>query len=114
MTKIEKFEQVLSEVTTDESKNFIRNEIELEKRRADKRKGYESKTAKENKNLMEFILNFMEEEKPYTVRELNQNVPELKEYSGNKVSALVTKLKNAGLVKRTVVKGTAYFTKSKH
>lgn len=111
MTKIEKFEKALAEVTSDESKEFLKNEIALEKRRAEKRKGYESKTTKENKVLMEAILNFMEAGKPYRVRELNTTVPELKDYSGNKVSALVTMLKEAGLVERTVVKGTAYFTK---
>lgn len=109
MNRIEKLQKALAEVTTDESKEFLTHEIELARKRSEKRKSYKSKNDGLNRTLMEAILNFMEPGKTYTVRDLNQNVPELADYSGNKVSALVTKLKEAGTVTRTEVKGRAYF-----
>ena len=66
---------------------------------------------KANAELMTEIYDAMESGKAYTVTEIGQLVPALTDAKVQKVSALVTKMRENVLVAREVVKGRAYFTK---
>ena len=66
---------------------------------------------KANAELMTEIYEAMEGGKAYTVTEIGQLVPALADAKVQKVSALVTKMRENVLVAREVVKGRAYFTK---
>ena len=70
---------------------------------------------KENVGFKADILAFMEEGTQYTISELTKNVPSIATagLSANRVSALVTQLKNNGDVVRTEIKGKAYFALAK-
>jgi len=57
------------------------------------------------------ILNYMTAE-PMTLDEIKALVPSLADESNQKISALITSLKNDGLVVRTVDKRKAYFAKA--
>ena len=85
---------------------FIDHEIEL----LDKKNGSRSMTAnqKANENIKVEILNAMEIGKSYTIGELMKLVSV---ESNQKLSALVTQLKNDKLVERVEIKGRAYFSK---
>lgn len=85
---------------------FIDHEIEL----LDKKNGSRSMTAnqKANENIKVEILNAMEMGKSYTIGELMKLVSV---ESNQKLSALVTQLKNDKLVERVEIKGRAYFSK---
>lgn len=65
----------------------------------------------ENAGFKTAILDAMVEGKAYTVSEIQKLVPALAEISGQRVSAIVTQLKNEGAVIRTEEKRKAYFTK---
>lgn len=68
-------------------------------------------TQKANESLKTAILNFMEVDTLYSVGQLAKEVPELVSIgaSGQKVSALVKQLKDAGLVVRVEDKRKAFF-----
>lgn len=85
---------------------FIDHEIEL----LDKKNGSRSMTAnqKANENIKVEVLNAMEIGKSYTIGELMKLVSV---ESNQKLSALVTQLKNDKLVERIEIKGRAYFSK---
>ena len=63
----------------------------------------------ENEKLKESILGFMKENTIYTCGQIEKG---LGFSSTSKASALITQLKNDGLVIRTVEKGVAYFKKA--
>jgi hypothetical protein len=65
----------------------------------------------ENVALMDAIYDAMEDGQAYTVSEISALVPALADAKIQKVSALVTKLRNDVRVSREMVKGKAYFTK---
>ena len=70
-----------------------------------------TKTQEANIGLIEDITDYMSTvDKPITISEIIKSVSSCSELSTPKVSALVTKMKNAGNVIRTEVKGKAYFT----
>ena len=68
-----------------------------------------TKVQVENEEIKANILNAMEVSKAYTATEI-QKLVGLESF--NKASALVTQLKDAGLVIRSTNKGRAYFTKA--
>ena len=63
----------------------------------------------ENVGFKNAILNTLEVGKKYTVSDIQKTVPELADVSGQRVSAIVTQLKNDGLLIRTEDKRKAYF-----
>lgn len=63
----------------------------------------------ENVGFKNAILNTLEVGKKYTVTDIQKTVPELADVSGQRVSAIVTQLKNDGLLIRTEDKRKAYF-----
>lgn len=93
--------------------DFISHELEL----IAKKKASKSETPqdKANNTTMSHILDALfENPNGMTITELTK-VPYIAEIEGNsthRISALVTKLKNAGKVTRTEVKGVAYFSLS--
>jgi hypothetical protein len=112
ITKREMFEQIRSHLTDEAEIAFIDHELELLKRKNERKSDKPTKNQIANAGLMDIIYDFMEDGKRYTVTEIHQNVDALKEFSGNKVSALVRGLKLDGRVIRTEEKGKAYFTKA--
>lgn len=65
-----------------------------------------------NKALRQDILDNMEPEKWYTINDIISAVPSLATASVHKVSALLTPMKNEGLVERTEIKRKAHFRKT--
>lgn len=61
--------------------------------------------------LADIVYDFMEDGKEYTISEIHSSCPELKEYSGNKVSAILRYLRLEGRVTRTDRIGRAYYRK---
>ena len=110
MTKREYFTRILSYVH-DEDKEFIEHEIAL----LDKKNSTERKpTPKqiENEGFKADILAWMESDKLYAVADITKGVPSLEAegVSGNRVTALLKQLKDAGKVVRTEVKGNAFYS----
>jgi len=90
---------------------FIQNEIELvRKKNSRKSTGKPSKNAVENERLGQIVLEAMAPDEAYTVSELQNKVPELKELSNQRATSVIGALKDAGKVKREVIKGKAYFS----
>lgn len=109
MTKREMFE-LISRVCSDNAEivDFCNHEIELLNHKA-------SQTRKPSKNQVaniaykEAILDILAEtDRPLTISEI-QTFPEMSELKNQRVSALVTQLKNEGKVIRTEIKRKAYF-----
>lgn len=92
--------------------SFIDHEVELLNKKNSAKSPKVTEAKAENARLADAIYAFMKEGEKYTVTELNKAVPELKEFSGNKVSALVRALKLDGRVTRVEEKGKAYFVKA--
>lgn len=90
---------------------FIQHEIELLNRKNSSEK---KPTAQQvaNDGIKQAILDGMEENRLYTITEIQKNIAECSELSNQRVSALVRQLKDDGLVIRTEDKRKAYFSKA--
>ena len=113
MTKKEMFAQIMANYAlTDEEKAFIQHEIELLEKKNTRKDGSKAMTAtqKANEVLKARIVEILSKaEKPMSVSEIAKSDSELAELSGQKVSAIITLLKNDGIVKRVEIKRKAYF-----
>lgn len=110
MTKRDYFNRILS-YAKDEDKDFIKHELEL----LDKKNSAERKpTAKqtENEGFKADILGWMESGVSYTIADIVKGVPSVvaSGISGNRVTALMTQLREAGKVVRTEDKRKAYYS----
>lgn len=90
---------------------FIEHELELlaKKNSADKKP-----TAQQvaNDGIKSAILEAMEDNRLYTVTEIQKSVPACADLSNQRVSALLRQLKDDALVVRTEDKRKAYFSKA--
>jgi len=111
MTKAQMFAQIRTHLTDEAEIAFIDHELELLKRKNERKSDKPTKNQIANAGLMDIIYDKMEAGVPYRVKDIQTLVPELAEVHFNKVNALVTKMRENVLVSREVVKGTAYFTK---
>ena len=91
--------------------DFINHELELlaKKNSADKKP-----TAQQvaNEGIKSAILDGMEDNRLYTITEIQKSVPACAELSNQKVSALVRQLKDDGLIVKTEDKRKSYFSKA--
>lgn len=90
---------------------FVDHELELLDRKNERRST--APTAKQiaNATLIETLYSAMEDGKAYTIEDIRALSPDLADAKPQKITALVTKMRNSVLVSRDVVKGKAYFTK---
>ena len=114
ITKRERFESLLKipAVSADPGLvEFIEHELDLlaKKNSADKKP-----TAQQvaNDGIKQAILDAMEENRLYTVTELQKSVPACADLSNQRVSALLRQLKDDKLITRTEDKRKAYFSKA--
>ena len=110
-THIEMYQQILSHLTDPEEIDFIKNRIEQTAKKNAKRSDKPTKKQTENANLMSIIYDAMETGKSYTVSDLIAEIPALAGMNTQRVTPMVTKMRENVLVSREVVKGKAYFTK---
>lgn len=110
LTKREKFEMVKAYVADNEMlMEFIDNEINLLTKKASS--SAKTKTQIENEGIKDKIVATLKElDRPVLITELQNANTELATYSNQKISALLTQLVNANIVKREVDKKKAYFT----
>ena len=109
MTKKEMFAQIIEQFElSEEQRTFLEHEIELlERKSGGNRKP--TATQKANEGIKSAILEYMEPEVLYSISDISKNVPECAELSGQKISAIITLLKNAEMVERVEIKRKAYF-----
>ena len=118
MTKREKFGMLLSieEVAKNEILvEFINHELELlDKKSASSKDGIRkpTKTQEENKVLQDLILQSMEDNKSYTISDLQAEIMELEELSNQKVSSLLKKLVDSQKIEKYLEKRKTFFKKS--
>ena len=114
MTKREYFNVLLSldEVKANsELVDFINHELELlAKKNASEKKL--TPTQKENLNIQEAILNYMEDDVLYTITDFIKTIPECAEMSNQRVSAIVRIMREEKKVERIEEKRKAYFRKA--
>lgn len=105
-------ETVTYGTTVEQAVEFIDKEMGLlaRKNSGDKKP---TKTQQENEKhkvlICEFLANKPEEKKGYTCTEVIKLVPELNEFSTQKIAPLMRQLENAGKVEREEVKGKTLF-----
>ena len=98
------------EITAEMIFGFIDKEIEQLNKKNNSSSGKLTAKQQENEKLKEAILDFMEEEKGYTVTDLIKNVPALDGMSQQKVSAIVRLMKeNDNTLKKEMIKRVSYF-----
>lgn len=108
-TKKEMFAQILAHTTDVAEKEFLQHEIDLLVNKSENKAMTETQKANE-KIKAAIVARFSEEDGcKMTVSAMIKNVPECNGLSTSKVSALVRQLKEAGVLNREEVKGTAYF-----
>lgn len=110
ITKREMFEQIKASYPLTEAEvEFIDHELELlSKKNSGEKKPTERQ--KENADIQQSILQFMEVGKPYTITDLLKSCPACAGLQNQRVSTLVRQLM-PDYVTRSEVKGRAYFTK---
>lgn len=114
ITKRERFESLLKipAVSADPGMvEFINHELELlaRKNSADK-KPTAAQVA--NESIKQAILDGMEDNRLYTITEIQKEIPACAELTNQKISALVRQLKTDNLVVKTEDKRKAYFSKA--
>lgn len=110
MTIVEMYEAIIAKgegVLSKEELDFLQGRADLVAKKNATRKP--TKAQEENEVLKAKILDFMSEELPYTITDIQKGVGI---ETNQKTSALVRQLKESGLVVRTESKGKAYFTKA--
>ena len=112
LTNVKAIEFVIANCTdlpTEVVEKLEKMKASFEKKASGERKP--TATQKANEGLKTAILNYMEPNVLYSVAQLAKEVPELVKIgaTGQKVSALVKQLKDAGLVKRVEEKRKAFF-----
>lgn len=110
MTIVKQYEAIIEKakgVLTADELDFLAKRAELHAKKNSSRKP--TKVQTENENIKADILDFMEENRYYTISEIQKG---LGLESNQKTSALVRQLKEAGLVDRKEEKGKAYFIKA--
>lgn len=122
MTKIELFKNAISivefaksEYSNDDAAKIdeviegLNHEIELLQRKASTPRK-PTKTQLENESYKTAIVSYLTEEgEPRTVKSIMETIKELGILSNQRVTHLLTALRNEGKVKRTVVKKTPYY-----
>ena len=111
MTKIEMFSQILTHLTDADEIAFIKHEIELTAKKNASRSSKPTKVQIANATLADEIYNAMKDGQAYRISEIKALVPALADANPQKVSAILTKLRDSVRVRRETVKGIAYFTK---
>ena len=115
MTIAETFAEIVATYNlSEEHKAFLLERAEKASRKSST--GERKPTAKqlENAKVAEAVYAEMESNRAYTVSEMIKVIPtfaEMDECSASYANAIVKKLKDAGRVTRSEVKGRAYFTK---
>lgn len=109
LTKIEMFTKIMKGLTNPDEIAFIEHEIELLE---NKKAGVRKPTAnqKENENLKVEIVNFLENGGRFTITEMIEKVPCLKELTNQRVSAIMKQMVDSGMVVKTYEKRKAYFS----
>lgn len=114
MTNVKAIAYVIEncEVPQEVAEKLAKMKASFEKKSSGERKP--TKTQTENEGLKSAILNHMETDVLYSIGQLAKEVPELiaVNASGQKVSALVKQLKDAGLVVRVEEKRKAFFKRA--
>ena len=98
------------ELPTDVAEKLSGMKAQLEKRSSGSATRKPTKTQIANEGFKQVILENMEPGRFYTVSELTKEMPFGEELKSQRVSALVTQLKNVGAVVRTEEKRKAYFS----
>lgn len=112
LTKRDYFLRLRDRVSDDsELVEFINHELDLLKRKNERKPSKPTAKQVENANLMDVIYDAMQTNVPYRVKDIQTLVPALADAHINKVTHLVSKMRDNVLVSREVVKGVAYFTK---
>ena len=111
MTIADKFNALLEKYPfTEDERAFIKDRIDKATRKTD---GEKKPTAKQLANITvaDKVYEFMAgtPDTQYTVSELLKVVPEFDGCSASYANAIIKKLKDAGRVVRTEIKGRAYF-----
>lgn len=110
MTIAKQYEAIIEKakgILSNEEIKFLIERKELHEKKNASRKP--TKVQEENEGIKDNILDFMEVNKSYTISEIQKGVGL---ETNQKTSALVRQLVVANLVKRTELKGKAYFTKA--
>jgi hypothetical protein len=113
MTKREFFERVIVAMSDNEDMvAHATHEIELLERKGANRSNKPSKRQTENVGIKENIIAIMSVDTPMTATEITDKYNEVygTAFSLNKISSLITQLKQAGTIKREEVKKIALFT----
>lgn len=110
MTRVEMFNAIKAIPQVADNQEMV-DFIDRQIAQLAKRKSVESKTQKENKALMEVVVDAMELlNKPATATQIMKSDAYLSELSLPKVSALLKKLIEDGRVERTIEKKIALFS----
>ena len=117
ITKAMRFEEmknIFAEMDRADLVEFCEKQIELLAKKNTTKEGEKKLTAtqKANEGIKTEILDYMENDRPYTITAMIKEIPCVAEFTNQKVSALVRDLVRNGKVVRTEVKGVAYFTKA--
>lgn len=100
-----------SKLTNEQIIDFCNREIELLNKKSSSGSGKPTKTQVENEKYKEYILATLTEvDRPMTISEIMENCEGIAGLKNQRVSAIVTQLKNAGKVIRTEEKKKAYFS----
>lgn len=115
MTKSELFKNAIAVIETTSVENKaeliegLNHEVELLARKASTPRK-PTKTQLENEGLKDAVFTFLSySNTPQTIKEITTGVEDLTDLSNQRVTHLLTALRNEGKVKRTVVKKVPYY-----
>lgn len=117
MTKKDLYNQIIAlaygeelQVSIDDIVAFAQKEIDLLNKKSSSKSKQEVAKAKENEMFMNGIVLVLDNAKSkMTIKEIQEQDEVLQSLSNQKMTSLIKKLKDLGIVKREEIKGKAYF-----
>lgn len=117
MTKKDLYNQIIAlaygeelQVSIDDIVAFAQKEIDLLNKKSSSKSKQEVAKAKENEMFMNGIVLVLDNTKSkMTIKEIQEQDEVLQSLSNQKMTSLIKKLKDLGIVKREEIKGKAYF-----
>lgn len=111
MTKRDMYEQIKAHLTDEAEIAFINHEIDLLNKKNASRSDKPTKAQIDRQALIEKVYAVMEPNVSYRVSDIAGLIPELNGATNQKLTHMLTKMRENVLVSREVVKGVAYFSK---
>jgi hypothetical protein len=108
-TQKEMYNELLALCQTDEQREFVESRLEQLAKKSASTSKKEKEKQEANAYLGTVILNYMKPNEKYTITDLIKSIPELQDYTNQRITAIMSTLKEQYKVYNIQLKGRSYY-----